>query len=193
MGRKSKKGAEPEKVKPVCFYCLRSFENEDVLYSHQKLIHFRCPDCGKKFGSAPNMAIHMKTIHQLDLKSVPKAEPDRDDPTLNVMGSVGVPTEAERIESNRKRARPTDAIDSLVDSVAASLAEQNSSSANVAPPPPGKGMVYEDELVSPEEKRSMLPKYRFDEASLREKLSAMDQSIEARLTAMRNRIKAGTS
>lgn len=192
MGRRSKqKGSEVEKVKPACFYCLRSFDNEDVLYSHQKLTHFKCPDCGKRFGSAPNMNIHMKTIHGYELTSVPKAEAGRDDPTIGIMGSRGVPTEEEREESMRKRARMAPvSLDSLVDSVAASVVSSSSQNAlTPAAAPPGKGLVYSDELVSPEEKRAALPRYRFDAAAMKEKLESKETSLEARLVALRNRLQ----
>jgi len=178
MGRKSKKSGDVPPVKPTCFYCQRSFENEDVLVSHQKLLHFRCPDCGKKFGNAPGMGIHMKTMHNTELKAVPKAEPGRDDPTLHIVGTVGVPTEEEREESNRKRMKLASSIDSLIDSVAAEAVVPQ---IDIADLPPVKGMVYTDETVSPEEKRAMLPRYRFDENNLKDKLSAMDASIETRL------------
>jgi hypothetical protein len=192
MGRKSKKGGEVEKAKPACFYCLRTFENEDVLYSHQKLIHFKCPDCGKKFSSAPGMGIHMRTIHGTELKSVPKAEPGRDDPALNITGTQNVPSEEEREEMNRKRARMAPSLDSLIDAVAASVAESEAN-ANHVPAPTAKGLVYSDEHISPEEKRALLDRYKFDENAIKAKLNAKDASIEARLSALRNRIHGGAS
>jgi len=198
MGRKSKKTGEPAPVKPTCFYCSRSFENEDVLISHQKLLHFRCSECGKKFANAPGMSIHMKTMHDIELKSVPKADPGRDDPTLNIVGTTGVPTEEEREEAARKRAKfSTSAVDILVDSVLASVAQSSDPHSAAKYDdwpalPTVKGLVYSDETISPEEKRAALPRYRVDETSLKEKLAAMDASIAARLQsalAARNRIK----
>jgi hypothetical protein len=184
MGRKSKKTAgESAPVKPTCFYCLRSFENEEVLLSHQKILHFRCPSCSRKFGNAPAMGIHLKTIHDMELKQVPKAEPGRDDPTLHIVGTHGVPTEAELEEARRKKLKPASDIDLLIESVANSVQPTLSSSSSFMYPslPLIKGLVYSDELTSPEEKRAMLPKYRIDEAALREKLQNMDASIETKL------------
>src|SRR4051794_4829037 len=104
MGRKSKKTGAPAPTKPTCFYCSRSFENEDVLIQHQKILHFKCPECGKKFGNAPGMSVHMRTIHEKELKTVPKADPGRDDPSLHIVGLSGVPSEAE-LEAASKRAK----------------------------------------------------------------------------------------
>jgi len=184
-------------TKPSCYYCQRSFENEEVLISHQKLLHFRCPECGKKFSNIPGMAYHMKIVHSMELQAVPKADPGRDDPSLNVVGSTGIPTEEEREERAQKKLKPSP-IDQLVDSVVAevsssSAAASNSSDSGSYITPSSitiKGLVYSDETVSPEEKRALLPKYRIDEATLREKFAAKDASIEARLKmalASRNR------
>ena len=190
MGRKSKKQSVAPTAKPTCFYCLRSFDNEDVLIQHQKLLHFKCSECGRKFSNAPGMGVHMKTMHGIELKSVPKAEPGREDPTLNISGSTGVPTEEEFEEFLQKRARLVSSLDSLIDSAAqtvigegsqASGTDVNASTNKLSI----QGLVYSDENISPEEKRAMLHKYRYDETSLTEKLDILQASIDTRLRALK--------
>lgn len=164
-------------MKPACYYCLRFFENEDVLKSHQKQIHFKCFDCGKKFSNAPGMAVHMRTMHGKELQSVPKALEGRDDPTLNISGTSGVPTEEERLEANKKRAKLEQSVDSLLDSAAQAVDAPIISTIQ----PLINGMVYSDDKISPEERRAALPKYKLDEATISEKASLLGESIDARL------------
>lgn len=180
MGRKSKKSATPVS-KPACFYCTRSFDSEDVLIQHQKLTHFKCPECGKKFGNAPGMSVHMKTMHDIELQTVPKSELGRDDPTLHIIGSSGVPTEEEWEESIRKRTKVS-ALDSLVDSVTAEALDEEG--AEEVDPLLVKGMVYSDEQVSQEEKRAQLAKYRVDALVLEERLAGLEAMIGAKLQAL---------
>ena len=46
MGRKSK--PKPKVLKPWCFYCDKSFDNDTVLLAHQKNKHWKCSLCNKK-------------------------------------------------------------------------------------------------------------------------------------------------
>ncbi|KAH9260948.1 hypothetical protein BASA81_000644 [Batrachochytrium salamandrivorans] len=173
MGRKSRTG-EKKAERPNCFYCVRQFDNEDTLFQHQKCIHFRCENCGKKFGNAPALGVHMKTMHEMELKSVPKADFGRDNPLLHIVGTEGAPVlllqegggeaGAAAFEAN-KRLR-------LGSEPAAAAAAQQ---------PANGGLVFADETQSQEEKRAGLARYRFDEGSLNAKLSQLNASIQDRM------------
>jgi hypothetical protein len=54
-------------------------------------VHFKC-ECNRKFGNAPALVVHMKTIHELELKAVPRADFGRDDPQINIMVSFFLPS-----------------------------------------------------------------------------------------------------
>ncbi|CAN0090848.1 unnamed protein product, partial [Phaeothamnion confervicola] len=63
MGKKKKKTTEVDKEDIWCFYCDRSFENEEVLIQHQKAKHFKCSICNKKLTTGSGMKIHAQQVH----------------------------------------------------------------------------------------------------------------------------------
>lgn len=44
--------------------------------------------------------------------------------------------------------------------------------------------IYADEAVSMEEKRAEAPRYRYDDSTIREQVSALDKSIGSRLASL---------
>lgn len=101
MGRKKKKNVD-DGPKPWCYYCDRDFDNEEVLVQHQKSKHFKCHICHKKLYTAPGMVIHCNQKHKEIVTEVPNSLPGRDDITLEIFGSDGIPEEV-RLERERKR------------------------------------------------------------------------------------------
>ena len=97
MGRKKKKA---EGLKPWCWYCDRDFDDEEILVQHQKAKHFKCHICNKKLYTAPGMVIHCQQKHKEDVKEVPNSLPGREDPTLEIYGTEGIP---EKDVEERKR------------------------------------------------------------------------------------------
>mmetsp|Transcript_11209 Transcript_11209/g.14006 ORF Transcript_11209/g.14006 Transcript_11209/m.14006 type:complete len:271 (-) Transcript_11209:102-914(-) len=93
MGKKKKK--KPEAVRPWCFYCDRSFDDESILIQHQKARHFKCPTCNKRFTHAPGMVVHMTQVHKGTLEVVPNALKGREDPSVEISGMRGIPVEHE--------------------------------------------------------------------------------------------------
>lgn len=61
MGRKKQKTVE---FKPFCYYCDKEFDDVPTLQQHQKLRHFSCPTCNKKFSSGYSMSTHAQTVHK---------------------------------------------------------------------------------------------------------------------------------
>jgi hypothetical protein len=185
MGRPSKRpGGAAQAVQITCYYCTRAFDSESTLLQHQKSIHFKCPKCNRRFSSAPAMGVHMQTLHQEPLRSVPKAEPGRDDPTLNIVGTLGAPLfDDEQIKRMREAAQSGQG-----------YVPPGQPPPLPAPPPAAfatplpaaavnEGFAYPDDKVSPEEKRALLDRYKFDPNAVKQKLSALDASISERLKA----------
>lgn len=202
MGRKSKRPAGSESTapsKPSCYYCIRQFDNEQALIEHQKLVHFKCLSCSKRFGNAGALNVHMKAMHDSVLTTILKAEPGRDDPTLNIVGSSGVPSPEETEAYAKKRAKLAE-IESLIGNAAAVAAGSQvpledgevNADGSVAPAfgvglP--KGLVYADESTSPEEQRAKLPRYRAEETSLSERLNLIGATIENKAKELAARAK----
>jgi hypothetical protein len=83
---KKRKNEAFDPFKPWCFYCDRTFEDENILINHQKCRHFQCPTCHKKLGSASGMAIHSSQVHKINITSVPNSKPDRDSLEYKIFG-----------------------------------------------------------------------------------------------------------
>jgi hypothetical protein len=92
--KKRKQKDEPEK--PWCYYCDKEFDDEKVLFIHQKARHFQCHVCHKKLNTAAGMVVHVAQVHKESISKVPNALPDREDPTIEIFGSQGIPEEARR-------------------------------------------------------------------------------------------------
>ena len=90
MGKKKNKRV----VKPWCYYCDRSFDDEQILVKHQKAKHFKCHVCHRKLTSASGMAVHCHQVHKERVTEVPNAKPGRDSLDLDILGMEGVPLDA---------------------------------------------------------------------------------------------------
>ncbi|EZG69560.1 zinc finger protein, partial [Gregarina niphandrodes] len=90
MGRRKKKTLE---LKPFCYYCDRSFEDEKVLLLHQKARHFKCRRCNRKLDTATGLVVHLLSVHKETINKVPNALKERESPELVVHGMSGVPPE----------------------------------------------------------------------------------------------------
>lgn len=91
MGRKKR---DLSYVKPFCFFCDKTFDNEIVLHQHQKSKHFTCPEqgCRKKFPTTLNLCTHVTKGHRGGtLLKVPNAIEGRDSVDNNIFGMTGVP------------------------------------------------------------------------------------------------------
>ncbi|ORY53704.1 hypothetical protein BCR33DRAFT_711057, partial [Rhizoclosmatium globosum] len=51
-------------LKPWCWYCDRSFDDEKVLIDHQRAKHLKCNNCGKKMNTAGGLAVHCMQVHK---------------------------------------------------------------------------------------------------------------------------------
>eukprot|EP01132_Coremiostelium_polycephalum_P007618 gene7618-9370_t len=87
MGKKKRSSQE----KPYCWYCERTFEDEQILIQHQKAKHFKCNHCNKKLASASGMIVHVQTVHKETLTKVPNSKPGRDSPHYEIYGMEGIP------------------------------------------------------------------------------------------------------
>eukprot|EP00126_Sphaerothecum_destruens_P008812 Sdes_comp20350_c0_seq3m14123 len=87
MGRRKSKKV----LKPWCWYCDRSFEDEKILIQHQKAKHFKCHICHRKLTSVSGMLIHCHQLHKERITSVPNAIPGRERTDLEICGMEGVP------------------------------------------------------------------------------------------------------
>ncbi|KAJ1731793.1 hypothetical protein LPJ61_002359 [Coemansia biformis] len=102
MGRKKNKQTE---LKPWCWYCEREFEDEKVLVQHQKARHFKCHICARRLNTASGMVIHVAQVHKENVRRVPNALAGRDDPDIEVFGSLGIPANDARDYERRMRER----------------------------------------------------------------------------------------
>lgn len=99
MGRSKKAGggaASQKELKPFCYYCDRTFNDEIVLLQHQRGKHFHCPECDHnairgKCESIQGLIVHTLKIHGKTLSRVPNAMQGRDNPSSNVFGMDGIP------------------------------------------------------------------------------------------------------
>eukprot|EP00516_Mucochytrium_quahogii_P012416 CAMPEP_0203792168 /NCGR_PEP_ID=MMETSP0100_2-20121128/5086_1 /ASSEMBLY_ACC=CAM_ASM_000210 /TAXON_ID=96639 /ORGANISM=" , Strain NY0313808BC1" /LENGTH=252 /DNA_ID=CAMNT_0050695659 /DNA_START=8 /DNA_END=762 /DNA_ORIENTATION=- len=90
MGKKKKKTATQEKA--WCYYCDKEFVDEHQLIQHQKVKHFKCTQCNKKFMNVPSMGVHLQQVHSITLKQVPNAvEGRRDNVSLDISGMRALP------------------------------------------------------------------------------------------------------
>jgi len=95
MGRRKR---DLSYVKPFCYFCDKTFENEIVLHQHQKSKHFMCSICKKKFPTTLNLSSHIMKDHHTKLSKysipnlrIPNAIEGRDSPDNNIFGMTGVP------------------------------------------------------------------------------------------------------
>ncbi|KNC99537.1 uncharacterized protein SPPG_04927 [Spizellomyces punctatus DAOM BR117] len=86
MGKKKRK-----ELKPWCWYCDREFEDEKVLFDHQRIKHFKCTECGKKLNTAGGMVVHMDQVHKMKCMTVSNALPGRESTDIEIFGMEGVP------------------------------------------------------------------------------------------------------
>ena len=65
-------GDEPaeEDEKVSCFYCTKEFVNEAVLLLHQKSVHFKCEECGRRVAGIAGLKIHCTTVHRGTLERI---------------------------------------------------------------------------------------------------------------------------
>lgn len=103
MGRKKKRAAPNPYDRIFCYYCDRTFQNEQELLMHQREKHLRCPSCNKRMLSVPSLMIHASQMHNLTLSAVPNAVPGRDATDIDVLGMKGIPDEYySKLEGRRK-------------------------------------------------------------------------------------------
>ncbi|KAJ2712519.1 hypothetical protein H4R19_002710, partial [Coemansia spiralis] len=102
MGRKKNKQTA---LKPWCWYCEREFEDEKVLVQHQKARHFKCHVCARRLNTASGMVIHVAQVHKETVRRVPNALAGRDDPEVEVFGSLGIPEDDADDYERRMRER----------------------------------------------------------------------------------------
>jgi hypothetical protein len=74
-----------------CYFCNRSFADEDGLITHQKMTHFRCPICRRSNRSTAALSNHVSLVHKEILEKVPNAIEGRDSPNNSVFGMKGIP------------------------------------------------------------------------------------------------------
>lgn len=104
MGRKKKRSAPNARDRIFCYYCDRTFQNEQELLSHQREKHLRCPTCNKRMLSVPSLMIHSQQMHNHELNAVPNAISGRDGPDLDVLGMENIPSDYyARLEGRSKK------------------------------------------------------------------------------------------
>ena len=93
MGRKKKRGRQQD---IWCYFCDKTFKDEDLLLSHQLKTHFRCTICGKRATNVGGLAAHMMQVHKSVLGKVPDSIKGRDNPKVghSINGMSYIPHEA---------------------------------------------------------------------------------------------------
>ncbi|CAD7963485.1 unnamed protein product [Amoebophrya sp. A25] len=98
MGRKKTVKGDPNigpdgkrRFKYWNFYDDKEFDTEEQLIQYQRQRHFRCTMCGLKAHSAGALGVHMEQVHHQRLNAVPNALPDRNNPSMMIIGIKGVP------------------------------------------------------------------------------------------------------
>eukprot|EP01133_Synstelium_polycarpum_P012342 gene12342-14474_t len=164
---KKKKGTE----KPYCWYCERTFEDEKILIQHQKAKHFKCTHCNRKLASASGMVVHVQTVHKEVLTKVPNSKPGRDSVEYEIYGMEGIPDEEDEdappppsspapsqlvVPQQQQQTTPTVVVaaSKVVVKAAPVVLAGNALSSTLE-----THLVYNDEDISMEEKRALLPRY----------------------------------
>jgi hypothetical protein len=184
MGRKNKH--KVKFLKPFCYYCDRDFDDEFVLHQHQKARHFSCHACHKKFSTAASMATHVLQVHKEQVLKVPNAKAGRDAIELDIFGMEGVPqslVEQRALGMPTKKQKLDDeevAPSVILPPVVFTAWPMPVLSSNVN----NVQMVYTDEIVSAEEKRSCLAKYRYDQQGIMKKAKVLDHDIQSRINSL---------
>ncbi|OMJ68097.1 hypothetical protein SteCoe_34549 [Stentor coeruleus] len=184
MGRKNKH--KVKFLKPFCYYCDRDFDDEFVLHQHQKARHFSCHACHKKFSTAASMATHVLQVHKEQVLKVPNAKSGRDAIELDIFGMEGVPPQlieqrAMGMPTKRQKLDDEEAAPSVIlPPVVFTAWPMPILSGNVN----SVQMVNLDDYVSVEEKRSCLPKYRYDQDKLIQKAKELDSDIQSRINTL---------
>ncbi len=88
MGRKSKFRIS---LKPFCYYCDKQFNNESILYQHQKAKHFGCTECRKRCSTGPSLSDHVRKVHNHEIYVIPNAIHGRNSIEMAIYGMDGVP------------------------------------------------------------------------------------------------------
>lgn len=103
MGRKKAGLAPicPKTSRPFCYFCDRTFDDENILIQHQRAKHFRCLECDDtavrgKCESVQGLIVHTLKVHSKSLARVPNALQGRDSPELDIYGMDGVPSDVLR-------------------------------------------------------------------------------------------------
>ena len=132
------------------------------------------------------MATHVLQVHKEQVSKVPNAKTGRDAIELDIFGMEGVPP---MLIEQRAMGMPTKK---------AKLEEEEAVASAILPPvvftawpmPVLSGnvntvqMVNNDDFVSVEEKRSCLPKYRYDHHKIIQQVQALDSDIQSRINTL---------
>ncbi|TYZ59161.1 hypothetical protein PybrP1_006411 [[Pythium] brassicae (nom. inval.)] len=129
-GGSASSGSGSSQRRIFCYYCERTFDDEQALILHQKARHFKCPVCHKKLSTGGGMLIHMQQVHKEALAAVPNAKPGRDSVDLDIYGMQGVPDDS--LASDAKKPR----LEAPPPPVASSFPPRPIAGFPMRPPPP---------------------------------------------------------
>ncbi|KAJ3062146.1 hypothetical protein HDU98_001954 [Podochytrium sp. JEL0797] len=59
-----KKKKRSSELKPWCWYCDRSFDDEKILIDHQRAKHLKCVHCHKRMNTAGGLVVHSMQVHK---------------------------------------------------------------------------------------------------------------------------------
>ena len=132
------------------------------------------------------MATHVLQVHKEQVLKVPNAKAGRDAIELDIFGmdgvpqslieqrSLGMPTKKQKLDDEEVQ---QSIILPPVVFTAWPMPILTSSVNNIQ-------MVYTDELISPEEKRSRLSKYRYNQARIIKTAAELDNDIQNRINSL---------
>ncbi|KAJ3025818.1 UNVERIFIED_CONTAM: hypothetical protein HDU68_006628, partial [Siphonaria sp. JEL0065] len=139
-----KKNKRSNELKPWCWYCDRSFDDEKILIDHQRAKHLKCTHCNKKMNTAGGLVVHCMQVHKEVLIKLENTLPGRESVEVEIFGMEGIPEADLQAHiaavgggSANKRVHIDANPDSLKEQLAAFQAQKEALSAASGAPPPG--------------------------------------------------------
>lgn len=85
-GKRKRETLEELLDRPWCYYCERDFDDQQVLQTHQREMHFHCEYCSRRLNTASGLSVHTNQVHKQQVTRIRNAIEGRESPDIEVFG-----------------------------------------------------------------------------------------------------------
>ena len=77
--------------RPWCYYCERDFDDQQVLQTHQREVHFHCDHCNRRLNTANGLSVHTLQVHKAPITAIRNSIEGRESPNIEIFGVSELP------------------------------------------------------------------------------------------------------